>query len=108
MADDGKEDNALEGTVPCPWCNTPSMKDTACNWVCCGLITGTDKKEKFMPGFGCGHQFCFQCGKKLCTQVFHGSSGAKLSDKRNHGADCCTNDGSFCPGGHNAHCKKRW
>lgn len=100
--------DALAGTVACPWCAVRHLKDNACNWVCCGLITAEGGKEAFKPGYGCGCQFCYQCGKKLCTALFDAASGSKVSDKRSHDKDCCADDGTHCPGGHNAHCGPRW
>ncbi len=57
-----------DGTM-CPWCGRWTLKDQACNHVVCGV----DTARGFVREHGCGHQFCFQCGKKLCgDRHFHG------------------------------------
>lgn len=95
------------GFMPCPWCGRVWAKNEACNWVCCGLTT---TKEGFRKGEGCGQQWCFSCGKKLCGLLYEPASGLKVPGvAESHSASCaCLNDGTYCPGGHNSHCPKRW
>ena len=94
---------------PCPHCGRWALKDDRCNWVCCGLEThGT-----FRAGQGCGRQWCFRCGLKLCTRVYD-EEGTRIAGARtDHDASCCaaeatadTVDG-WCPGGHHSHCAAR-
>lgn len=71
----------------------PSDKDEACNWVRCGAVAGAVPRDAEGRGlYGCGEQFCFQCGLKLCNA------------SESHGA-CCALEG-YCPGGHNSHCER--
>lgn len=83
-------------------------KDDACNWVACGLLTGTSaaSAESFD---GCGRSFCFLCKKKLCGRVLN-ADGTPASDARTqHDAHCCAAEGDpaeYCPGGHNSHCER--
>jgi len=95
-------------TVECPWCSRVWAKDEACNWVCCGLLAD----NKFAVGFGCGKQFCFQCGKKLCTLHFDPETGQKKESTSQHTKECCDveakercvkHDDEYCIGGHNSH-----
>jgi hypothetical protein len=54
------------------------------------------------------------CGKKLCCQYLNpltGRSGATARDQ--HDVACCRaaadfTEESYCPGGHNSHCERRW
>jgi hypothetical protein len=89
----------------CPWCGRWALKDAACNWVTCGLAT-----EGFMVAAGCGHQFCFLCGKKLCGAMFDSVTGAPCPGAASHHtATCClaniegSTPDDVCPGGHNSH-----
>lgn len=110
MATPGSETKAAEAglppTTPCPWCGEKWEKDEKCNWVCCGLLS--DNKT-FLSRFGCGMQYCWECGKKLCGRLY-GADGKKIAGvSTNHSATCgCLDDGTFCPGGHNSHCPPRW
>ena len=95
------------GTVPCPWCGTEWTKDEACNWVCCGLVK-VGGKDTFLSYVGCGRQFCFRFGRKLCGTLY-GAEGKIAGVADSHTASCdCVNDGTHCPGGHNSHCPPRW
>lgn len=92
----------------CPWCMQWALKDAACNWVCCG----DDTRDGFVAGAGCGQQWCFECGKKLCGRLFN-SDGQKQNVLTNHNAECCKTEEGFkqeeyCPGGHNSHVGVRW
>jgi hypothetical protein len=87
----------------CPWCGTWALKDDACNWVCCGLAV-----EGFVVGAGCGRQYCFQCGGRLCGQLYDPATGAVMPGvPTNHTEACCPANGpppaGNCPGGHNSH-----
>lgn len=85
--------------MQCPWCGRWALKDAACNWVCCGLDA-----SGFVVGAGCGRQFCFLCGRKLCGALFDAATGARqLHVHTNHSAACCGVGADFCPGGHNSH-----
>jgi len=99
---------ASEDAVNCPWCEQPALKDSGCNHVVCGV----DGKG-FNIGSGCGMQFCFECGKKLCRKVYCEITGVNLKSSTNHNKMCCTKTPGFdkdyfCSGGHNSHCSKRW
>ena len=63
-----------ERVVQCPWegCGRSFMKDNACNHVVCGRDAGG-----FQINMGCGRQFCFACGKKLCTRVYNPATGVR-------------------------------
>lgn len=97
---------AYANSKSCPWCGELCDKDTNCNWVCCGF--GAD--GVYRKFFGCGRQWCFQCGKKHCGQLFDPVTGARNTNvTTNHGTTCrCLDNGEFCPGGHNSHAAPRW
>lgn len=83
----------------CPWCNRFALKDTACNWVCCGLT-----HDGFMAGKGCGMQWCFLCEGKLCGQLYDPCTGEpRAGVATSHSSACCGPAPEFCPGGHNSH-----
>ena len=84
--------------MTCPWCLRLAEKDDACNWVTCGLTdTG------FQVHHGCGMQWCFACGGKLCGQLYDSDTGIQRTGvATSHSADCCPFPG-YCPGGHNSH-----
>lgn len=116
----------------CPWCGTPALKDAACNWVCCGL----DVVHGFVPGAGCGRQWCFQCSRKLCGAPLHAATvtitapvmplepavpavpaapivPVAVGTSTNHTLTCCRlapdfSLESYCRGGHNSHAPRRW
>ncbi len=102
----------LDTARQCPWCQRFALKDAACNWVCCGLAV-----DGFKPGCGCGRQWCFQCEKRLCGQVYDPDTGAQMTPavSTSHNAACCEEerarlfsgalnpDELYCPGGHNSH-----
>ena len=95
----------------CPWCGRWCLKDNACAYIfACGL----DEKNQFHVGLGCGKSWCWTCGKKYCTVYFDPVSGVRRVDaKENHDANCCSKEDGFkeadyCPGGHSAHCDRRW
>lgn len=95
----------------CPWCERWCLKDKSCNYIfSCGL----ESTGKFHIGAGCGRSWCWQCQKKLCGQYSNPQTGQKLSSAReNHDAQCCKQEKDFsketyCGGGHNSHCEKRW
>lgn len=106
---------AAERVVPCPWCGVRWVKDDACNWVCCGMLAGGG----FARG-GCGRQFCFACGLRLCGARLVDDTGARVPGvPTSHGpgvagCECPRPDAPaatravFCPGGHNSHCARRW
>ena len=89
----------------CPWCHRWCVKDDKCNYV--------RDNGGFRLGMGCGHAFCFLCGKKLCGRMFDAETGQLLSANECHDVghsptaeDPC--DGpEYCPGGHNSHKKSR-
>lgn len=96
----------------CPWCERWCLKDNACNYIfACGLPTGG---SPFIIGTGCGKSWCWECGKKFCSQYIVAETGHKSATaKENHDAHCCRNEAGFtqdayCGGGHNSHCGKRW
>ncbi len=91
--------------MSCPWCGNIFEKDESCNWVCCGLTV-----DGFIVGYGCGMQWCFLCGKKLCTKFYDEKLGTKIESASDNHHDCCPPSEDFCPGGHNSHCErsKEW
>lgn len=96
----------------CPWCERWALKDNACNYIfACGLQTGS---SGFIVGSGCGRSWCWECGKKFCSIYIDSVSGIKLSNAReSHNNICCQKEEGFtkdtyCCGGHNSHCPKRW
>jgi len=94
--------------IECPFCGIGFVKDNNCMYVTCGL------GNVFRVGYGCGRSFCFQCGKKFCGQHYDPETGLlALTYRDTHDAVCCTKEPDFskdtyCPGGHNSHCSKRW
>lgn len=109
--EDGKHGTLLGMSMTkCPHdnCGAWYEKNAACNWVACGLVDAGKNGEK--GGRGCGRQFCFQCGLKLCGEpMVDPVTFAIKSVSRNHNGECnCKNDGTYCPGGHNSHCNVRW
>lgn len=94
----------------CPWCKRYCLKDNKCNYIfACGL---TDKNT-FTPGTGCGHSWCFECGKKFCGLYIDPDTGKKRHDAKEAHSSCCISEigfvqSDYCPGGHNSHCEKRW
>ena len=105
----GPERKGLDDGTQCPWCERWTLKDQACNHVVCGVSTAGG----FSLGHGCGRQFCFQCGKKLCAPVHDAETGARLGGRTSHSAACCPAEAGFaqeeyCPGGHNSHTSQRW
>ena len=96
----------------CPWCERWCLKDNACNYIfACGLPSdGTP----FVVGTGCGKSWCWECGKKFCTQYIVAETGLKsVTAKETHDAACCRRevgfrDADYCGGGHNSHCEKRF
>lgn len=102
MSDDAKQ---------CPWCERWCLKDKACNYIfACGL----QDNNVFKIGQGCGRSWCWQCGKKFCSQYYDPVTGKKHPNaKESHDAQCCRlepdfKEGLYCPGDHNSHCSKRW
>lgn len=94
----------------CPWCQRWCLKDDKCNYIfACGL----EANGKFIIGAGCGSSWCWQCGKKFCGPYYL-SNGQKASTaKEMHDSHCCKKSSeftqeTFCEGGHNSHCEKRW
>lgn len=93
----------------CPWCERWCLKDDACNYIfACGL-----ESSGFVKEAGCGRSWCWECGKKFCSQYYDPLTGKLCkSAKDNHGACCQEEQGftkeTYCPGGHNSHCNKRW
>jgi hypothetical protein len=89
----------------CPWCNQPALKDNLCNHVVCGR----DAKG-FHVHAGCGRQWCFYCGLKLCGRVYDevGNRIDGVSEHHRDGqhrpteTDPCSGD-EYCGGGHNSH-----
>lgn len=95
LGDDAKE---------CPHCGQYAMKDEHCNFVVCGR----DEHKRFQIGAGCGKPWCYQCGKKLCGQMYAKTTGVALNLDERHDhhspatiAACSGTD--YCPGGHNSH-----
>ena len=105
-----KEDGSKDAKT-CPWCGRWCLKDAACDYIfACGL----DTRDGFIMGAGCGRSWCWVCGKKYCSQYIDISTGKKLSNaKDNHNPFCCKEESGFseetyCEGGHNPHCGRRW
>ena len=101
---------ATKDPKQCPWCQRWCLKDDACNYIfACGL----DANRGFIKDSGCGRSWCWECGKKFCSQYYDPSTGEKLrTAKENHDSCCQSEPGftkeSYCPGGHNSHCEKRF
>lgn len=106
----GRPDRGPRNAKKCPWCFRWALKDQACNHVICGV----DTKRAFVVGHGCGRQFCFLCGKKLCARIHNPDTGKREPGRTSHTAICCAHTepdfdrSQYCPGGHNSHCPKRW
>jgi len=95
----------------CPWCARWALKDAACNYIfACGLDSG----RGFIKNNGCGRSWCWECGKKFCGQYYDPLTGQKLPGAKDiHDGACCQLEQGFsketyCCGGHNSHCEKRW
>lgn len=94
----------------CPWCERWCLKDNACNYIfSCGL----DSNNKFQVSKGCGRTWCWECCKKFCSKYHNPETGEKLPTAKDNHGDCCKGEEGFsketyCPGGHNSHCEKRW
>ena len=94
----------------CPWCKRWCLKDDSCNYIfSCGL----DSKGVFHIGAGCGRSWCWQCGKKFCSQYHDPQNGQRLVSAKDTHTNCCIDEigfiqSDYCPGGHNSHCEKRW
>jgi hypothetical protein len=102
---------SLNDAKKCPWCGRWFLKDNACAYIfACGL----DEKNQFYKGQGCGRTWCWTCGKKYCTLYYDPVTGGRcIGAKDNHDANCCRSESGFkeedyCPGGHSAHCGRRW
>lgn len=117
LADAAKADTetaASKDIRACPWCARWMVKDDACNWVCCGeVMVGGVATFRVMSG--CGNQWCFQCGKKLCGALWDPVTGRRLAGTASttHTSECCRSErtfseDAFCPGGHNVHVVARW
>lgn len=93
----------------CPHCERWCLKDDACNYIfACGLET-----KGFVKGGGCGKSWCWQCGKKFCGQYYDPITGQQLPDAKESHDKCCEKEMGFsrdtyCCGGHNSHCERRW
>ena len=88
----------------CPWCDRWCLKDDQCNYVVCGR----NSQNQFVPQAGCGHAWCYQCGKKLCGRMY-AEDGTLLDPNEDHNIrhrptpdDPCSGP-DYCPGGHNSH-----
>ena len=94
----------------CPWCQRWCLKDSACNYIfACGL----DTNGTFYIKSGCGRSWCWECGKKFCSQYSDPETGNKLPTAKETHDQCCLSEAGFkkedyCGGGHNSHCNKRW
>lgn len=64
----------------CPHCNNIKIGTMETSYVICGHGNG----EKI---FGCGKDWCFICGKKLCKEW--GKNSLHLLENRNHNSYCC-------------------
>ena len=101
----------LTDAKQCPWCQRWCLKDNACSYIfACGL----DEKNVFHVGNGCGKSWCWDCGKKYCSQYYDPVTGKQLpTAKDRHTPLCCKEEPGFkqedyCGGGHSGHCAKRW
>lgn len=112
---EGAHENTTAEALDCPHCGRWALKDERCNWVCCGLDTG----RGFVARHGCGRQFCFRCGRRLCGLLYDPETGAPTGASTSHDAACCAAEAfaaglsdaeaaaAYCPGGHNAHAAPR-
>lgn len=105
-----RNDARVDVAQICPWCERWALKDEHCNHVICGV----QARDGFAVGSGCGRQFCFQCGLRLCGQVY-GEVGKHLPNVPTQHNKCCVVEASgcgldvktdYCPGGHNSHCSR--
>jgi hypothetical protein len=68
----------------CPHCNQLNFNETNTSYIICGYSNrGYDWK-------GCGRDWCFACGKKLCKSWNHNLLFNKLN--RHHDSKCCKNN----------------
>jgi len=94
----------------CPWCQRWCLKDDACNYIfACGLESG----GSFIKEAGCGRSWCWECSKKFCSQYYDPKTGQRLASSKDVHGQCCQQEEGFsketyCSGGHNSHCEKRW
>lgn len=97
--------------MQCPWCAQYAQKDAGCNHVVCGRDAAG-----FTVGGGCGRQWCYACGGRLCGLAYDPASGAPRGASEAHSATCCLAEAAdpttwegagWCPGGHNAHAAPR-
>lgn len=72
--------STLFSNKPCPHCNinTYSNKD----YIICGY-------DKVYDWNGCGNDWCFKCGKKLCKNWFNDQ--LCIFHNRFHDSQCCLN-----------------
>lgn len=106
-----KEDYKTKDAKQCPWCSRWCLKDDACAYIfACGLETN----GKFQIDHGCGRSWCWECGKKYCSQYYDPVTGKRLlTAKDTHNPFCCREEAGFkqedyCSGGHSSHCGRRW
>lgn len=96
---------------PCPHCGQWALKDDACSYIfACGLSTD----GKFYSGIGCGRPWCWECGKRYCSQYIDVSTGAVISPRTSHDDKCCREEAErlgidyseYCQGPNHAHCSR--
>lgn len=98
-----KDYRAQEIIKKCPHCGTPRVDNANTDYVICGY--GDNKRGYDWKG--CGHDWCFQCGKKLCKMW--NKDKLNIQFNQYHDDRCCRNyalikgadyDDDFC------HCYK--
>lgn len=67
----------------CPHCGHVCVCDIDIDYVVCGYH---DNKQGF-DWFGCGKDWCFRCGKKLCKQW--AIDQLFVQENRKHNEECC-------------------
>jgi hypothetical protein len=65
----------------CPHCHQLNVKEKTASYVICGYDVDGYNWE------GCGKDWCFECGKKLCKSW--DSHNLFLEDNRKHNKKCC-------------------
>lgn len=81
MKQQDKAVNVIMLSKLCPHCNQKTYGSDSCSYIICGYNNrGFDWK-------GCGRDWCFTCGKKLCKSWNVNSLFNKMN--RQHNSKCC-------------------
>jgi len=81
IGNDNKKNKDIQIAKKCPHCGHECITSKNTNYVICGYgINGYDWN-------GCGKDWCFQCGKKLCKTWEHDQ--LFVISNRKHNIKCC-------------------